>query len=340
VISTVIIRRKAYARAGLIGNPSDGYFGKTISIIVKNYAAEVTLYETPRLAILPQHSDRLEYSGIDDLVADVRLHGHYGGIRLIKAAIKRFNDYCRNQGNPLPRRNFTIEYQTNIPVRVGLAGSSAIITATMKALMDFFEVEIAKPILPNLILSVELEELGIGAGLQDRVIQVYEGVVFMDFDKTHMDREGHGIYTPIDSELLPPIFIAYHDNLSEGTEVTHNDLRGRYNRGDPQVLAGIKQWADLAQKAKDQIVAGRGREIGPLLNEGFDLRQDLLQISEGNMKLVKTGRKLGAFTQFAGSGGAVIGTYDGDTRLLERLRTAYEEFGAKFIVPKIARRYE
>ena len=29
-----LLRKKAYARAGLIGNPSDGYHGKTISIMV------------------------------------------------------------------------------------------------------------------------------------------------------------------------------------------------------------------------------------------------------------------------------------------------------------------
>ena len=41
----LILRRQAHARAGLVGNPSDGYHGKTISIIVKNYFAEVVLYE-------------------------------------------------------------------------------------------------------------------------------------------------------------------------------------------------------------------------------------------------------------------------------------------------------
>ena len=30
----MIIQTRAYARAGLIGNPSDGYFGKTISFIL------------------------------------------------------------------------------------------------------------------------------------------------------------------------------------------------------------------------------------------------------------------------------------------------------------------
>ena len=191
------------------------------------------------------------------------------------------------------------------------------------------------PLLPNLILSVELDELGIGAGLQDRVIQVYEGVVFMDFDKARMDRDGHGLYEPLDPAKLPPLFIAYHDNLAEGTEVTHNDLRSRFNRGDPAVLAGVREWAALTLQAHDLINAGRGREIGPLLDRGFDLRRELIRISPGNIRLIETGRKLGASNQFAGSGGAIVGTYDGDAERLKRLKAAYAEFAAQVIVPEI-----
>lgn len=331
----MMIQTQAYARAGLIGNPSDGYFGKTISVIVRNFAAEVTLWESPRLAILPQRADRFEYQDLDDLLEDIHLHGYYGGIRLIKAAIKRFRNYCQAQSIMLPRRNFTIEYHSTIPVRVGLAGSSAIVTATMRALMAFYQVDVPKALLPNLILSVELEELGIGAGLQDRVIQVYQGAVFMDFDKTRMERDGHGLYESLDVRKLPPLFVAFHDNLAEGTEVTHNDLRSRYNRGDPEVLAGIKRWAELAQQARDLILTGQGRDIGPLMNANFDLRARLIKISPGNQRLVETGRKLGACTKFAGSGGAIIGMYDGDPERLERLRQAYAEFGAQLIVPEI-----
>ena len=331
----MIIRTQAYARAGLIGNPSDGYFGKTISFILKNFSAKVTLYESPRLVILPQRSDRLEFRDFGELIDDVRLHGYYGGVRLIKAAIKRFADYCLQQGFTLPDRNFTIEYDSDIPVRVGMAGSSAIVTATMRALTAFYEVDIPKPILPNVILSVELEELGIGAGLQDRVIQVYEGVVYMDFDKTRMGQLGHGLYEPLDPTLLPPIYVAFHGNLAEGTEVTHNDLRSRYNRGDPAVLAAIQRWAQLTQQAKELIVTGRSREIGPLMNENYDLRASLIKISHGNQKLVAIGRENGAAVNFAGSGGAVIGMYDGDPERLARLTTAYAQMGARVVVPQI-----
>ena len=330
----MIIQTKAYARAGLIGNPSDGYFGKTISCIVKNFSARVSLYESPRLAILPQRCDRLEFRDFAELVEDVQLHGYYGGVRLIKAAIKRFADYCRERGRMIDR-NFSLEYETDIPVRVGLAGSSAIVTATLRALMQFFGVDIPQPVLPGIILSVELDELKIGAGLQDRVIQVYEGVVFMDFDRERMTRDGHGRYEPLDPACLPPVYVAYHNSLAEGTEVTHNDLRSRFTRGEPAVLEGIRQWAALTQQARDLLVAGRGREIGPLMDANFDLRDRLIHISPGNRQLVEAGRALGAAVNFAGSGGAVVGSYDGDPARLRRLRTAYEAMGATLIVPQI-----
>jgi len=104
--------------------------------------------------------------------------------------VKRFYDYCEEHHITLDERNFTIRYQSNIPQQVGLAGSSAIITACFRALMAFYQVDIPKPILANLILSVENRELCIPAGLQDRVAQVYQGLVFMDFNKDMMGVAG------------------------------------------------------------------------------------------------------------------------------------------------------
>jgi len=83
-------------------------------------------------------------------------------------------------------------YDTNIPRQVGLAGSSAICTACFKALLAFYsltESEFQKPICPKFVLSVEHDELGINAGLQDRVVQVYGGLVYMDFDQQLMERQ-------------------------------------------------------------------------------------------------------------------------------------------------------
>ena len=331
----MIISTKAYGRAGLIGNPSDGYFGKTIAFIIRNFAAEVTCYESPRVIIKPGPRDHLEFGTREELVLDVSLNGYYGGIRLIKATIKAFSDYCENAGIELASKNFTLEYKTSVPVRVGLAGSSAIITATMRALMAFYGVEIVKPQLPNLILSVETKQLGIGAGLQDRVAQVYEGTVFMDFDRELLESRGYGNYEYLDTAKLPPLFVAYHDNLSEGTEITHNDLRSRYNRGEEGVVEAMKEFAHYAQEVQQLVQAGRGVEIGPLMDANFDLRSKICHISDGNVQLIERGRKLGAHVKFAGSGGAVVGVYDGDPERLEKIADSYATMGAALLVPII-----
>lgn len=64
--------------------------------------------------------------------------------------------------------------------QAGLSGSSAIVCAALNCLLDFYEVRhlIKVETRPSLILSAE-NELGIVAGLQDRVAQVYEGLVYM-----------------------------------------------------------------------------------------------------------------------------------------------------------------
>jgi glucuronokinase len=304
----MIIRTKAYPRAGLVGNPSDGYFGKTISFAFTDFCAEVTLYETPELEILPGRRDHSRFTSIHQLAGDVRLHGYYGGLRLLRAAIKRFHDYCTEQGITLHDRNFTLSYQSNIPQQVGLAGSSAIITACLRALMTFYGVSIPLPAQANLILSVETKELGIPAGLQDRVAQVYQGAVFMDFDRALMARQGYGYYEPIDPALLPLIYVAFRDDLSEGTEVFHNNLRARWETGEPAVLEAMQTWAGLAVSVRDLIKAGRGGEIGPLLDRNFDLRRKLVPLSDGNIRMVEAARSVGASAKFAGSGGAIVGT--------------------------------
>lgn len=330
----MIIRTKAHPRAGLIGNPSDGYFGKTISFIIRNFAAEVTLYETPELEILPNQRDHSRFASIHSLADDVRKHGYYGGIRLLKATIQRFYRYCQEEGIPLHERNFTIRYHSNIPSQVGLAGSSAIITACLRALSEFFGVEIPKVLQPGLILSVETQELGIPAGLQDRVIQVYEGLVYMDFNKELLEKQGYGSYEPLDPSLLPHAYIAYRTDLAEGTEVFHNDIRGRFNRGDPTVINAMKYWASLAEEAKYCLLSRDVKRLNELMNLNFDKRREIYQIGEGNIRMVEAARSIGASAKFTGSGGAIVGLYE-DEAMFEALTDKLALLGVRAFKPKI-----
>jgi glucuronokinase len=333
----MLITTNAYARAGLVGNPSDGYHGKTISLIVKDFAAEVLLYQTPELEISTSVQDRSRFSDMRELVEDVSLNGYYGGLRLIKATICRFYQYCNKNSIQLEDKNFTIRYQTNIPRQVGLAGSSAIITATLRALMAYYQVDIPKAIQPNVILSVETDELGITAGLQDRVIQVFEGAVFMDFDKKHFENQGYGFYEYIDPALLPPIYIAYKSTLSKISGTVHTSLRTRYDRGEKLVVDSMKYFADLAEEARECLKRGEKHKLKDIINANFDRRRQIMHITDHNLEMIETARSCGASAKFAGSGGSIIGTYD-DDNMYWKLVGNLSEIGAKVIRPFVVER--
>jgi len=329
-----MIQTIAYPRAALIGNPSDGYHGKTIAFVFKNYSAQVTLLPSDRLHIIPCERDRLSFANVHQMTDEIGQFGYYGGVRLIKAAIKRLHDHCGQHGIVVDDRNFTISYSTNIPHRLGLAGSSAIITAAIKAMMQFYGIDIPRPALANLILSVEKDELNIGAGLQDRVAQVYGCPVYMDFDKTLMEHHGHGLYIPFSKELLPTLYLAFRTDLSQGSEVTHNDLALRHAKGDPNVLAAVEQWKLLTAQVWERLQAGN-KDIAELMNQNFDVRSKVVTISKGNWALIDAARGVGASAKFTGSGGAIIGTYTNET-MLAQLKGAMRKINAVVIKPDIA----
>jgi glucuronokinase len=330
----MIFESRAFARAGLLGNPSDGYYGKTISIIVRNFGAHVSLYESPELQIEQQAEDRNVYRNIYQLVESVDLTGYYGGDRLVKAAIKKFCEYCDKQSIRLHSKNFTIRYRSSIPRQVGLAGSSAIVTSTLTALMAFYDVKIEKSLLPGLILSVETEELGINAGLQDRVIQVYEGCVYMDFDKQIIDSKGHGHYEHLDHELLPNLYIAYKINLGKVSGAVFNDVKARFLEGEPLVVDTLAAIAQVAKEGKKALLDRDYQLLGQLINKNFDLRAKIFNISASNMELIQTARNCGASAKFTGSGGSIIGTYPND-ETLRCLVINMQKINARVIKPFI-----
>lgn len=333
-MNSFAIETYAYARAGLLGNPSDGYFGKTISLIVRNFRARVVLWPSARLEIRPAKADMPIFENLDDLYAITRWRGYYGGIRIIQALVVRFIEYCIEIGHPLHDRNFTIEYETTIPLRLGLGGSSAIITASLRALMEFYEISIPPEIQAKLILETETRELNVAAGPQDRVIQVYEGLVYMDFNREHMEKHGFGIYESLDPALLPNIYVAYRTSLSEGTEIFHNNVRARWINKEPAVVDAMRRWAEIAAEGRTALIDGDGERLGQLINENFDLRTSIYRISEGNMEMIRRSRAVGATSNFAGSGGAIVGTYR-DQQMLEELTRTLGEVGVGVIVPRV-----
>ena len=78
-------------------------------------------------------------------------------MRLVRAAIKRFADYCRPGDRP-PAQNFSIRYDSNIPRQVGWPGRARL-SPRRSAPSARFTKWPSLEVLPGLILSVETEEI-------------------------------------------------------------------------------------------------------------------------------------------------------------------------------------
>ena len=364
-----MINTRSFARAGLLGNPSDGYFGKTLSFAFANFGVDLRLTESARMRFVPGEVDDATFDSPEKLVHDLRLFGYYGGIRMLKAVSKRFFEYCFEHGISIPRRNFTAEYKINIPRLVGLRGSSAICSAMLKALCRFYEVPILDhsdiltftdsnslpssnsnisqfkhsnisrsiPLAyaPTICLEAEKYELGINCGFQDRVIQMYNGLVFMDFEQSYVEAHNHGRYEPLDSSLLPNLYVAFDPNRAEESGKAHKKVKGLFEAGKQEVLDAMSEFADIAQRGRDALVGGRLQDIPALVNANFDLRDRIFNVAEQNRQMVMVARSAGASAKFAGSGGAIVGTYE-DEAQFSLLRWRLATIGCTTLKPIIA----
>jgi len=327
----VSVEGRAFARAGLLGNPSDGYFGRTLSAILGNFEARVALEESSEIVIAAAGIPPETYHNVDHLVESVSLAGYRGesGISLVAAAIKVFHDYCTGSEILLHDRSFTAAYQTSVPRQVGLGGSSAITTAAFRALMAFYRVDIPKEVQIRLIMSAEVDELGGVAGPQDRVIQVFEGLVYMDFSREVGDR-----YETLDPGLLPPLYLAYWPQGAEASQGVHGDLRARWQAGEPGVGETLDQIAALAAAGREALLAGDHAALARLMNENLDLRRRVMDVAERDVALIERARSLGASAKLPGSGGAIVGTC-ADGAMRQEVGVALEEMGAVVVEPRV-----
>jgi glucuronokinase len=286
-------RGEASARAALAGNPSDGYGGAVLAVT------------------LPSHGARaLARAGLDVAASPES--------RLVEAAAVRFlRELAPAAGGA------AIQWSTSIPRGVGMGGSSAIVIATLRALAQLHGVEIGRSELAELALAVETEDLGIAAGLQDRVAQSYGGLTFMDFGALTMPDER---YEQLDRGLLPPLVIGWSTDSGGHSGAVHSGLRERFERGEGLVSERMAELGGLARRARDAVLARERSELIRCVDQSFDARQRMLQLDPRHVEMVSCARASGAGANYAGSGGAIVAVCpDEPTR--ERVVSELERLG-------------
>lgn len=259
---------EAHARAALAGNPSDGYAGAVLAVTIPAFVARVT---TTSPAQAPRPSDCPE---------------------LITATLERFEREFGHTGSVL-------SWETSVPRSVGLGGSSALVIATLLDLSERCSLELPPDALAELALSIERDDLGIAAGLQDRIAQSYGGLTFMDFGEPHA-------YERLDRALLPPLLVGWRAHTAASSGVVHSDLRARFEAGEPLVREAMRELASLACGARDAVLRGDVAALAACADGSFEVRARMLELDPRHVEMVEHARAAGAGVNYTGSGGAVV----------------------------------
>ena len=282
------------ARIHLAGNPSDGYGGTVLSTVVPQLAATVRATVSRSLTVSgPERSWR----SLAELRTDTQRYGHDGGDRLVTAALVTLDRLLP----PAHRRPpLHVEWSTEIPRSVGLGGSSAIVIATMRAALGCWGLDVPPHELAEAALLAETEELGIAAGLADRVAQVWGCTVLTDV------RGPAPTISEVSVQSPRRVLLAWNEDAASPSGRYHGDLRGRFAAGEPGLGEAMASLAAQADEAARALAEGDRAAFADAVDGSLRGRCQLGPVPEAAMAPVEALRAAGAAVNFAGSGGALV----------------------------------
>jgi glucuronokinase len=214
-----------------------------------------------------------------------------------------------------------VRWGTNVPREVGLAGSSAIVTATVRALCALHGHALEPGELAEMVLAVEVQDLGIAAGPQDRYAQAHGGVVLMDFSGPTPRVER------LDPAVVPPLYLAWRTDAAEASHAVHGGLRERAD--EPEVRRAMARLAAHARAARDALLAGDRAGFAAAVDGSYDERRAVLELDPRHVAMIEAARSVGASANYAGSGGAIVGTLP--SAGTEPVRRALRRIGCEVI---------
>jgi glucuronokinase len=213
--------------------------------------------------------------------ATAELSDTAGDEPLVRAALARV-------GSAAP-----VRVATTIPRSVGLAGSSAIVIATLRAAgVDLEPLAVAQ-----LALSVERDDLGIAAGLQDRAVQAFDQPVLVD---------GESVRPLTPAAALRFVVVWRPDAAGDS---------GDYHGQREPNPAGMTELARIARGAAEAFVAGDALALANLMALSADVRRDAAPLPAAHEELADAVRAAGFSPNSTGSGGAVVAVFTSDDAL-------------------------
>jgi len=285
----------AYAlpRIGLLGNPSDLYGGCGLGFPIWNWRAEV--YLDPGLSVTEE-------------------------IPLLQAARVVFS-----QLHPI-QEEFCLRLTSDIPKQAGLAGSSALVMAALRAMGKAHGFQWTWRSLADATLAVEKDHLGIPAGPMDRWIQAQEEFLWMDFSENKT--EVLPIFT------LPSLRVFVSSKPGKSSRSVHTPIMERWIRGDHQVKEVMNAYRPLVEQGRAALLAGNTHSLAECIDRNFELRASIFPIQEEDQAIIDLCRRHGAAAKQCGSGGAILSIMKGKEKWA-RLEAEANVVGITVVDPQL-----
>lgn len=286
----------AAGRAGIIGNPTDMYGGAVISCSV-GMRVRVTVTPSPDL-ILQTCGRECAITSRNDLRPQ---NDVFDVARVVL-------DYLH-----LPPLACCIHYQTDIPMRSGMAGSTALVTSILHAIVTWRGQSISTYSLAERVRYIELNYLKVVCGYQDAYMSAFGGLNYMDFRGKQFYREAEAeLFATVEQlgNYVPELpFLLGFTGVQHASGAVHRPLRERWLEGEKQVVDGYKRITEIARIGKKALLTADWPLLGRLMNENHAIQRDLGGSGESNERLIAAALEagaLGAKLAGAGDGGTII----------------------------------
>jgi galactokinase/mevalonate kinase-like predicted kinase len=286
----------APGRAGIIGNPTDMYGGAVLSCSV-GMRARVRLIPAEGV-VLETNGNELRITSRDDLRPE--------GDRFDVA--RAILDYMR-----LPQLNCRISYESDVPMRSGMSGSTALVVAILQALLAWQGEYPDRYRLAERARHIELNYLEVVCGYQDAYMCTFGGLNYMDF-------RGKQFYREAEAELFATVeplgdyvgelpFVLGFTGVQHASGEVHKPIRERWLDGEAAVVEGYERITEIARMGKKALLLQDWPLLGRLMGENHAIQRDLGGSGESNENLIAAGLAAGApgaKLAGAGSGGTII----------------------------------
>lgn len=327
----------APSRVSLVGNPSDLAepvgIGAVLSMPARALNASVAIMPSDRCRI---QAPRSTCPTLQDFIMAIKMRGAGDWEMLVDKALEVFDDMLKSVNREVLDIPMAIHLETNIPRQRGMSGSSGMIIALLKALLEIHHLANRREFRPQYLAKwgLEVEErLGVDAGLQDRILQAVAlsqpdvTAVFMDFARE--TKETNFRYTPItaNGKLFSTALILSSEPSHSG-EVHRPIKRKLKGKNNSKIKRQFRELEQIARAGLKAFLRNDWPALGELMVANAMLRIEIYgqqTLGPLNMALVEICQRAGCPFNFTGSGGAVVAMLPDRHKSFQRLQQETED---------------